>query len=70
MLNELDKRVFLNKQELEETRKKLQEDDPKKKGSSMYKFEDERNEEKIIEEQMYAMAQSMKEMAYNMQSQF
>lgn len=50
MLNELDKRVFLNKQELEETRKKMQDDDPKKKGSSLYKFEDERNEEKIIEE--------------------
>ena len=63
MLSELDKRIFLSKEEVEKKRKEIQDKNPSKKGSTLYQFEDDRKESEIIQEQMYQMAQSMKEMA-------
>lgn len=44
MMNDLDKRIFLSKEELEAKRKAAQDKDEKSKGSTLYQFADERDE--------------------------
>ena len=70
MISELDKRIFLSKEELEAKRKAVQDKDDKAKGSTMYQFADERDEAAQIKEQMLVMAQSMKHMANNFKTKF
>lgn len=70
MMSELDKRIFLNKEELAAKRKALQEKDAKAKGSTLYQFVEERDEAAQIKEQMFLMAQSMKQMANNFKTKF
>ena len=55
-MTELDKRVFLSKEQLDAKRKVLHEKEIKTKGSSAYKFADERDEAAQIKEQMFVMA--------------